>query len=90
MKPALSAVKDVINILTQYTVNDSDIFILKGWESNFLWGDEVVHNNLINHTLPISLEVRVARLIPICMIPTTPSSNCREFAFWGPGLQYGN
>ena len=37
MKPALSACKDVINIITQYTVNNTDIFILKGWESNFLW-----------------------------------------------------
>lgn len=37
MKPALSACRDVINILTQYTVNDQDIFILKGWEDNFLW-----------------------------------------------------
>lgn len=39
MKQALSACKDVINIITQYTVNNTDIFILKGWESNFLWGD---------------------------------------------------
>ena len=90
MKPALSACKDVINILTQYTVNNTDIFIMKGWESNFLWGDEVVHNNLINHTLPISLEVHVARLKPICFIPQDPASNLRDFAFWGPGHQYGN
>lgn len=90
MKPALSACKDIINILTQYTVNDTDIFILKGWESNFLWGDEVVHNNLINHTLPISLEVKVARLIPICMIQQEPSSSYREFAFWGPGKVHDN
>lgn len=92
MKPALSACKDVINILKQYTVNDQDIFILKGWESNFLWGDEVVHKNLINHTLPISLEINVARLIPICMLPVQPAqfSYNREFAMWGPGNIHDN
>jgi hypothetical protein len=90
MKPALSACKDIINILTQYTVNDQDIFILKGWESNFLWGDAVAHNNLINHTLPISLEINVARLIPICMLPDLPAHFSREFAMWGPGKVHDN
>jgi len=91
MKPALSACKDVINILTQYTVNDQDIFIMKGWENNFLcWGDYEIHKNLIHHTLPISLEINVARMIPICMIQQDPVSNCREFAQWGPGGVHDN
>lgn len=95
MKPALSACKDIINILTQYTVNNTDIFIMKGWE-NYYWSNYEsymayeAHRDLVEKILPISLEVNVARLKPICFIPTEPSSTCREFAFWGPGLQYGN
>lgn len=95
MKPALSACKDVINILTQYTLNNSDIFIFKGWE-NLYWDNYEsykayeAHRDLVEKILPISLEVHIARLKPICFIPTEPLSSCRDFAFWGPGHQYGN
>lgn len=95
MKPSLSACKDVINILTQYTVNDSDIFIMKGWEP-YYWGNYEsykvyeAHRDIIENILPISLEVHVARLIPLCMIPQESASTLRDFAFWGPGHQYGN
>ena len=95
MKPALSACKDVINILTQYTVNNTDIFIMKGWEQYYYESYESykayeVHRDLVEKILPISLEVHVARLKPICFIPQEPASNLRDFAFWGPGHQYGN
>lgn len=95
MKPALSACKDIINILTQYTINNTDIFIMKGWEP-YYWGnyntykEYEAHRELIENILPISLEVHVARLIPLCMLPQEPSTNLRDFAFWGPGHQYGN
>lgn len=94
MKPAQSACNDVINILTQYTVNNSDIFIMKGWEPDY-WGnyktykEYEAHRDLVENILPISLEVHVARLKPICMIPTE-TSTLRDFAFWGPEDKYGN
>lgn len=95
MKPALSACKDVINILTQYTVNNTDIFIMKGWElyewNNYeSYKDYEAHRQLVETILPISLEVHVARIMPICFIPQESSSTLRDFAFWGPGDQYGN
>ena len=97
MKPALSACKDVINILTQYTVNNTDIFILKGWENDlYLFDYEAyrskrIHEDLVNDVLPISLEIDIARLKPICMTYTDSSFKfCRDFDFWGPGQQYGN
>lgn len=44
----------------------------------------------MNNILPISLEIDIARLKPICMTYTDPSFKfCRDFDFWGPG-QYGN
>lgn len=95
MKPALSACKDVINILTQYTVNNTDIFIMKGWEP-YEWGkfktykEYQTHSELVEKILPISLEVHVARLMPICFIPQEPSSCLRDFAFWGPEDKFGN
>lgn len=95
MKPAQSACNDVINILTQYTVNNSDIFIMKGWEP-YYWGNYATyeayeaHRNIIENILPISLEVHVARLKPIFMLPQEPSSALRDFAFWGPDDKYGN
>ena len=95
MKPALSACKDVINILTQYTVNNTDIFIMKGWEfyewNNYeSYKDYEAHRQLVETILPISLEVHVARLIPLCMLPQEPVSYLRDFAFWGPEDKYGN
>ena len=95
MKPALSACKDVINILTQYTVNNTDIFIMKGWEQYYYENYESykayeAHRDLVEKILPISLEVHVARLKPICFIPQDPPSSLRDFAFWGHGHQYGN
>lgn len=90
MKPALSACRNVINILAKHTLNDNDIFILKGWEDNFNWSDGELHENIIQHTLPISLEIYVARLIPLCMLKQEPVSNCREFAMWGPGGVHDN
>ena len=95
MKPALSACKDVINILTQYTVNNTDIFIMKGWEQYYYENYETykayeAHRDLVDKILPISLEVHVARLKPLFMIPQEPPSSLRDFAFWGPGQQYGN
>lgn len=96
MKPALSACKDVINILTQYTVNNTDIFILKGWENDLYLFDyeayqsKIIHEDLVNNVLPISLEIDIARLKPICMTYTDPSFKfCRDFDFWG-SEQYGN
>jgi len=95
MKPALSACKDIINILTQYTVNNTDIFIMKGWEQYYYENYETykayeAHRDLVDKILPISLEVHVARLKPLFMIPQEPPSSLRDFAFWGPGQQYGN
>ena len=95
MKPALSACKDVINILTQYTVNNTDIFIMKGWEQYYYDNYETykayeAHRDLVDKILPISLEVHVARLKPLFMMPQEPPSSLRDFAFWGPGQQYGN
>lgn len=93
MKPALSACKDVINILTQYTVNNIDIFILKGWENDSYLFDyeaykaKITHEDLVNNVLPISLEVHIARLKPFYMTWTDSSS--RDFDFWGPD-NYGN
>ena len=95
MKPALSACYDVINILTQYTVNNTDIFIMKGWEP-YEWGnyksykDYSAHRDLVEKILPISLEVHVARLMPICFIPTEQASYLRDFAMWGPEDKFGN
>lgn len=95
MKPALSACYDVINILTQYTANNTDIFIMKGWEP-YEWGnytsykDYSAHRDLVEKILPISLEVHVARLIPICFMPTEPTSYLRDFAMWGPDDKFGN
>ena len=95
MKPALSACKDIINILTQYTVNNTDIFIMKGWEQYYYDNYETykayeAHRDLVDKILPISLEVHVARLKPLFMMPQEPPSSLRDFAFWGPGQQYGN
>lgn len=95
MKPALSACKDIINILTQYTVNNTDIFIMKGWEQYYYENYETykayeAHRDLVDKILPISLEVHVARLKPLFMMPQEPPSSLRDFAFWGPGQQYGN
>ena len=93
MKPALSACKDVINILTQYTVNNTDIFIMKGWDCNSYLFDyseykaKISHEDIVNNILPISLEIHVARLKPIFY--TEQSSSSRDFDFWGP-CNYGN
>ena len=93
MKPAQSACKDIINILTQYTVNNSDIFIMKGW-ALYYWENYVTyqayeaHKDLVENILPISLEVHVARLKPIFMLNTEQS--LRDFAFWGPEDKYGH
>ena len=95
MKPALSACYDVINILTQYTVNSPDIFIMKGWEP-YYWGnyqsykEYEAHRDLVEKILPISLEVHVARIMPIYFIPTEQASYLRDFAMWGPEDKFGN
>ena len=94
MKPALSACKDVINILTQYTVNNTDIFIFKAWENDLYLFDyeaykaKITHENLVHDILPISLEVHVARLMPFCMMSTASAqmSSCRDFT----DGEYGN